>query len=115
MTAGPMLAMAALLPTNTPAPMIPPMEIITKWRASRDLERRDEADSAAAFNGRHSGWSRTPRTLRLCPAKEKGACRPLFSSTRPALELEGRAEIEGAADLGLEQRVFAGTIDEQRV
>jgi hypothetical protein len=27
-TAGPMEAIAALLPTNNPAPMIPPMEII---------------------------------------------------------------------------------------
>src|SRR4051812_38370356 len=32
MTAGPMEAIAALLPTNNPAPMIPPMEIIATWR-----------------------------------------------------------------------------------
>src|SRR5512134_623777 len=48
-----MLAMAALLPTNTPAPMIPPMEIITRWRASRDLDSRAEAGAevSLAFNG----------------------------------------------------------------
>src|SRR6185295_4773103 len=38
-----MLIMAALLPTNRPAPMIPPMEIITRWRARRDFESWEEA------------------------------------------------------------------------
>src|SRR5687767_7866200 len=48
-----MVAIAALLPTNTPAPMMPPMEIITRWRARRDLERREDAGRSAseAFNG----------------------------------------------------------------
>ena len=43
-----MVAIAALLPTNTPAPMIPPMEIITRWRARRDLESREEAGREAS-------------------------------------------------------------------
>ncbi len=30
--AGPTAAMEALLPTNSPAPMIPPIEIISRWR-----------------------------------------------------------------------------------
>ena len=33
-----MVWIAALLPTNTPAPMIPPMEIMMRWRARRDFE-----------------------------------------------------------------------------
>jgi hypothetical protein len=37
--------MAALLPTNTPAPMIPPMEIIVRWRARSDFDRRAVAGS----------------------------------------------------------------------
>jgi hypothetical protein len=37
--------MAPLLPTNTPPPMIPPMEIITRCRARRDLESLSEAES----------------------------------------------------------------------
>ncbi len=43
-----MLSMAALLPTNTPAPMIPPMEIITRCLARRDLESWEEADGIEA-------------------------------------------------------------------
>jgi pimeloyl-ACP methyl ester carboxylesterase len=50
-----MVWIAALLPTNTPAPMIPPMEIITRWRESRDLESFAVAgtavDASVAFKG----------------------------------------------------------------
>src|SRR5690348_12286518 len=47
-----MAAIAPLLPTNTPPPMIPPMEIIIRCRASRDRESFAEAGEAStAFNG----------------------------------------------------------------
>ena len=36
MIAGPVLAIEVLLPTNRPAPMIPPIEIIVMWRGRRD-------------------------------------------------------------------------------
>ena len=47
-----MLWIAALLPTNTPAPMIPPMEIMMRWRARRDLESFSVAgtETSVAFN-----------------------------------------------------------------
>ena len=35
MLAGPMVAMDWLLPTNNPAPMIPPTEIMVRWRERR--------------------------------------------------------------------------------
>src|SRR4051794_33172696 len=46
-----MVDIAVLLPTNTPAPMMPPMEIIARWRARRDLESFEDAgrDTSVAF------------------------------------------------------------------
>jgi hypothetical protein len=35
MMPGPAAAIAALLPTKSPAPMIPPIEIIVTWRERR--------------------------------------------------------------------------------
>src|SRR5688500_18223123 len=48
--------------------------------------------------------------------QEGGLAAPLlFSARTRRLELHGRAEIEGSADLGLEQRVFTVAVDVQRV
>ena len=44
-----MVEMAVLLPTNTPAPMIPPMEIIARWRARRVLESFADAGREASL------------------------------------------------------------------
>ena len=46
MIAGPTAAMAALLPTNSPAPMMPPMAIIVTWRERRLLLRPALPNSA---------------------------------------------------------------------
>ena len=48
MTAGPTAAMATLLPTNNPAPMMPPMVIIEMWRGFSERLRVGSAGSAGA-------------------------------------------------------------------
>src|SRR5437762_4899898 len=48
MTAGPTAAMATLLPTNSPAPMMPPMVIMEMWRGFSERLRAGSAGSAGA-------------------------------------------------------------------
>jgi hypothetical protein len=57
-----MVEIAVLLPTNTPAPMMPPIEIMARWRARRDLESFDDAgremsvafiDRSCSYDGAH--------------------------------------------------------------
>ncbi len=51
--AGPAAAMAALLPTNRPAPMTPPIVIIVMWRGSRvRLSSCDLATWGSSGNGK---------------------------------------------------------------
>ena len=69
--------MAALLPTNNPAPMMPPMEIIIRCRARSDLDRREEAgrSTSEAFKGVSLGCPgrRAPYAgmgrLKTCPGE----------------------------------------------
>src|SRR5882672_2013036 len=126
-----MVAIAPLLPTNTPPPMIPPMEIITRCRASSDLESFEDADpgveTSVAFNvfalvvGRKIGGTirRNIRKLQLARKRRRNLEAPAPESDSTGnqlpLELVSRSQVERAADLGLEQRVLALAVDVQRV
>src|SRR6187551_645920 len=77
-----MVEIAVLLPTNTPAPMMPPMEIIARWRARRDLESFDDAgrETSVAFIDRScssGGPHDTPAAPRFATI-DRHSCR--FSS-----------------------------------
>jgi hypothetical protein len=52
--------MAALLPTNSPAPMIPPMEIMAMWRGCS--ERLNSDDIIDLWGDGRYYWRIKPRT-----------------------------------------------------
>src|SRR6187551_172404 len=72
-----------------------------------------------AFTGRETtARRRIRRRIEKDPQKKRppwAGGLPIDSTEMYASELEGRTQVEGAADLGLEQRVFAHAVDEQRV
>src|SRR5262245_59402459 len=70
-----MVAMAALDPTKTPAPMMPPMEIITRWRARRDFESLSEAvplrGRSVAFKGFLVVWRVSAKVRAIGPGVDE--------------------------------------------
>src|ERR1700686_274971 len=98
--AGPPAMMAVLLLTNSPAPMMPPMEIIVKWRPfSERLSSYLGADGLAKF-----GWFIGHLLLNLVayyPASTSTRGSPSFGTVGPPHSCRSRIQGSGYAGCGL--------------
>src|SRR3569833_2477441 len=79
MTAGPTAAIAALLPTKRPAPMIPPSEIIVTWRDCRPRLRPLLSVSSGTLL---IDWPPTCRSLPRCAPDLASPARRRISTVR---------------------------------